>query len=242
MKILLAVTTYNQIEYTKKFLNHWNQNAHPNVNLIFIDDKSTDGTVKWLKEQRHNVITRKAAKGLTWSWNIAYRIFKEKGYDYLIIANNDILIPNGVINNLVRDCKDRQIICPMSTKNGAGHNWKEQAIEKHFPKLKNQSDSFANYQVIQNTIQDKGEVKTMSKFNGFFFMFSRSIIESEFNSKNLFDPKFTNVHQEGDLQKRLKTKPALSTSSFIFHFKGVSFPKKGLIDGKDIRQNLNLYH
>ena len=71
---------------------------------------------------------------------------------------------------------------------------------------------------------------------------NRNIIPSEFDKENLFNPKLTNVGQESDLQKRLKIKPTLALRSFVFHFKGVSFPKKGLVNGKDIRQNLNLYH
>jgi hypothetical protein len=71
---------------------------------------------------------------------------------------------------------------------------------------------------------------------------SRKIIESEYNSENLFNPTLTNVHQEGDLQSRMKELPTACLGSFVFHYKGVSFPIKGIHHGKDIRQNLNLYH
>ena len=71
---------------------------------------------------------------------------------------------------------------------------------------------------------------------------NKKIIQSEFNANNLFDPKLINVGQETDLQQRLKEPPTLALKSFVFHFKGVSFPIKGLKNGKDVRQNLDLYH
>jgi len=71
---------------------------------------------------------------------------------------------------------------------------------------------------------------------------SRDIIAASYDSNNLFDPKNVNVHQEGDLHSRLKSQPAVCLGSFIFHYKGVSFPVKGVKNGKDVRQNLNLYH
>ena len=82
----------------------------------------------------------------------------------------------------------------------------------------------------------------MDKFNGFFFAMSRDINTCAYNDKNLFNPKKINVQQESDLQGRLHQKPAVCLGSFIYHFKGVSFPVKGLKEGKDIRQNLNIYH
>ena len=71
---------------------------------------------------------------------------------------------------------------------------------------------------------------------------SRGIISAAHSEENLFDPKNTNVHQEGDLQSRMKQRPAVCLGSFIYHFKGVSFPVKGTRNGKDVRQNLNIYH
>lgn len=97
-----------------------------------------------------------------------------------------------------------------------------------------------NFKKVQHHL--KYEVKAMNKFNGFFFAMSRKIIQAAWNEGNLFNPKNVNVHQEGDIQQRMKEKPYLCLGSFIYHFKGVSFPKKGKKDGKDIRQDLKTYH
>lgn len=241
MKTLLAITTYNQIQYTKKLIDCLKTISIPNLDVIFIDDVSKDGTQKFLKESKLNLIERKVPKGLTWSWNIAYRKFKTEGYDFLIIANNDILLTKQSLVNLINATKGKQLVCPLSTLKGAGHNGPMQNVLKYYPTLGIDPTKPANYKIIQDKL-NKNNLIPMQKFNGFIFSMSRKIIESEFNKDNLIDPKLTNVHQEGDLQTRMKEKPFLCLNSFIFHFKGVSFPKKGLINGKDIRQNLNIYH
>ena len=40
--------------------------------------------------------------GVTFLWNMAYRYWKRHGYSYLFISNNDVLVPDGVINRLVQ--------------------------------------------------------------------------------------------------------------------------------------------
>jgi len=241
MKILLAVTTYNQVEYTKKLVECLKRINIEGLDVIFIDDVSKDGTQEFLKESKQTIVERKKPKGLTWSWNIAYRKFKNQSYDFLIIANNDILFTKQSIINLVNATKGKQLVCPLSTKRGAGHNGPAQNVLKYYPKIGIDPTKPGNHRKIQDMLDNKTIVQ-MGKFNGFIFAMSRSIIKSEFDKDNLINPKLVNIHQEGDLQRRMKQKPFLCLNSFVFHFKGVSFPKKGIKNGKDIRQNLNLYH
>ena len=115
MKVLLAFTTYNQIEYTKKLVGSLKKINMPNLDVIFIDDVSKDGTQKFLKESKLNLIERKQPKGLTWSWNIAYRKFKTEGYDILIIANNDILFTNKSLKTLINATNGRKPLAKLDT-------------------------------------------------------------------------------------------------------------------------------
>jgi len=240
MKILLAVTTYNQLNYTKKFLESFRNVNLPGLDLLFVDDVSKDGTQQFLKQKGCKMLGRRKPRGLTYSWNLAYAKFKKENYDILILANNDVLLSQDALEKLIKATENRMLVCPLTTKHGAGHNWKNQAIRCHHPTLMKMANKAPNFKKVQQNL--KYEVKEMNKFNGFFFAMSRKIISAEWNEGNLFNPKNVNVHQEGDLQKRMKEKPCLCLGSFVYHFKGVSFPKKGRIDGKDIRQNLKTYH
>tara|TARA_R100000655_G_C2996228_1_gene193764 strand:- start:2463 stop:3206 length:744 start_codon:yes stop_codon:yes gene_type:complete len=247
MKTLLAITTYNQLKFTKLCINTLEKVRIPGLEIIFIDDVSTDGTVNFLKESRWNLDSRKEPKGLTWSWNKAYRQFKNKNYDNLILSNNDVLLTQQGINEFMRILKNNTLVVPLSTRRGAGHNWKEQSASTYYPSLRNKMNGPESHVNIQSEILQKVNLtkrrhRAINNFNGFFFGMNRSIISSAYNENNLFNPKLTNVGQETDLLRRLKSKPILSLGCFVYHYKGVSFNKKGLKNGKDIRQNLNLYH
>jgi hypothetical protein len=226
MKTLLAVTTYNQLEYTKKFVSSLKGISIPGLDVTFFDDVSTDGTQDYLKSSGFTLFERARPMGLTHSWNLAYQKFKNENYDVLILANNDVLVNQAGLQNLIGATGSHHLVCPLTTKLGAGHNWQNQAIGVRYPKIR----------------VDASKPGNMDKFNGFFFAMSRGIISAAHSKENLFDPKNTNVHQERDLQSRMKQKPAVCLGSFIYHFKGVSFPVKGTKNGKDVRQNLNIYH
>jgi len=240
MKTLLAVTTYNQLEYTKKFAASLKGISIPGLDVAFFDDVSTDGTQDWLKMAGYTLFERPKPMGLTQSWNLAYQKFKSEGYDILIISNNDVLLAKTAIENLISAAATVQLACPMSTRNGAGHNWKEQAIEGYYPGLVKMAQDPANYAKVNALI--KNEVVRIKNFNGFIFAVSKRITASQFSDDHLFNPALTNVGQESDLGSRLKEHPLLVKGSFVYHYKGVSFPIKGLKNGNDVRQNLNLYH
>ena len=96
---LLVITTYNQSEYTKLCFDSI-KNIEDDVDVLIIDDCSTDDTIELCKEYNYDVIVKEKGLGLTDSWNKGYVEFKNRKYDYFILANNDILIPNGAITEL----------------------------------------------------------------------------------------------------------------------------------------------
>lgn len=240
MKTLLAVTAFNQLEYTKKLISSLAGINIPGLEVVFFDDVSTDGTQSYLKSNGFTIFERPEPMGLTRSWNLAYQKFKSENYDVLILANNDVLVNQVGLQNLIDATGSHHLVCPLTTKLGAGHNWQNQAIGAHYPKLGVDASKPENMMKVQVKLQNR--VVKMDKFNGFFFAMSRGISSAAYSAENLFDSKNANVHQEGDLQSRMSQRPAVCLGSFIYHFKGVSFPVKGLKGGKDIRQNLNLYH
>lgn len=241
MKTLFAVTTYNQLGYTKKFISSYEK--IDGIDLRFYDDVSTDGTQKFIKSLGYKINQRSKPRGLTYSWNLAYKDFLTEGYDVLIISNNDVLFNKDAILNLIKSAKENGFAVPLSTKRGAGHNWKEQWVGSHYPDLIEISKKGVNQKTVNSHLNKKNI--HINRFNGFMFAMSSKIKSCQFNKEFLFNPNKINVGQESDLGQRLQLnniKPILSMKSFIFHFKGVSFNKKGLVNGKDIRQNLNLYH
>jgi glycosyltransferase involved in cell wall biosynthesis len=247
-RILLVITTYNESEYTKLCFDSL-KTIEDDVDVLVIDDCSTDDTVELCKEYGHEVITKEEGLGLTDSWNKGYYEFKQRwiydesgmddNYDYLIIANNDILIPQGAITELKNTFTKWpfSLVVPTSTTNGVGHN-REQSIENHYQGMSPSCDDPNYYQEIQDRIIDvKTQIresnnlyqldpKRMKMFNGFFFMMNRNIINYEYSDKELFEPKYIMTKNEDEFNwSNLIPNddfPAVCKTSFVFHYKGVT--------------------
>ena len=238
-KILLVITTYNESHYTKLCFDSLKK-LDDDVDVLVIDDYSTDDTVKLCEEYGYEVITKDEGLGLTDSWNKGYYEFKNRNYDYLIIANNDILIPKGAINELVESFNQwpYSLIAPTSTTRGVGHNAQFQSIELFYNGLSPDCDDPNFYQETQDRMLDMKkqlikdnnlyilDTARMKMFNGFFFMMNRNIINYEHTDTELFKPEFIMTKNE-DIFNWDNLIPnndfsAVCKTSFIFHYKGVT--------------------
>jgi len=241
-KILFCITTYNQLEYTKYFYDSMQKVDDVSYDLLVVDDFSSDETVEWCKDNGINVIEKEKPEGLTHSWNLAYNYFKDSSYDYLIIANNDVLVPNGALSELVSvfERYPASVVVPMSSKKGVGHN-PVQAIDAHFQGTTTQSEDPQAHQALQDMLMEYKKVLKekkdlfmldpfrMKHFNGFFFMFNRNVINYEDPEGWLFDPSNLMVKNEDTFNWRVllvhDDNAWMCKTSFIYHWKGVSTGK-----------------
>ena len=248
-KTLLVITTYNESEYTKLCFDSL-KNIEDDVDVLIIDDCSTDNTVDLCEEYGHEVITKERGLGLTDSWNRGYYEFKQRwiydesgqddNYDYLIIANNDILIPRGSITELKKTFYKwpYSMVVPTSTTRGIGHNV-YQDINAYYDLPNNLDVNDPNsYQLTQDSIlgikKDLTEKNNlylldplrMKMFNGFFFMMNRNIINYQFSDKELFEPKYIMTKNEDEFNWGNLIPnddfPAVCKTSFVYHYKGVT--------------------
>ena len=247
-RTLLVITTYNQSEYTKLCFESL-RNIEDDVDVLVIDDCSTDDTIELCKEYNHEIIVKETGLGLTDSWNRGYYEFKQRwiydesgqddNYDYLILANNDILIPRGAITELKNTFNKWlfSMIVPTSTTYGVGHN-REQSIENYYQGIAPNCNDPNYYQEIQDRILDVKEQtrksnnlfqldpSRMKMFNGFFFMMNRNIINYQYSDKELFEPKYIMTKNEDEFNwaKLIPNDDfaAVCKTSFVFHYKGVS--------------------
>ena len=90
--------------------------------VLVVDDSSSDGTSSHVKKRGYAVITNRSPKGVTYSWNLGYKIAKTLGYDNMIFANNDLLVSHGSVEALVRGLREHPLAVPVTSFVGAGHN------------------------------------------------------------------------------------------------------------------------
>lgn len=239
-KTIMFVSTYNKSYVTEQFLNTLSLTNLQNIDVVVVDDASTDDTEQVVKKYPFikEFITKPEGCGLTHSWNLSYNYFKENNYKYAIFASNDTLIPKGAIEELteVLETWPGSFVVPMSTEKGAGHN-KFQSINLYYG-VDKERDNPNNYQLIQDQLlYNKKELTKnnnlyivdpvrMKMHNGFFFMFSRKMIEYEREDGNLWDPKFINVKNDDNLNWEVLIPnnefAFLCKTAFVYHFKGLS--------------------
>ena len=251
--ILVILTTYNQSEITRQCLDTLKVISDKH-DVLIIDDLSTDDTIDLCKEYNVKYITKDVGQGLTDSWNKGYQYFKENNYEYFVIANNDILVPNNALTEMknVLDKWPCSLVVPISTQLGAGHNTM-QIIDKWWGEQSDYSDP-ANYQQVQDLIIEIKQKETksnnlykfdpirMKMFNGFFFMMNKDICKYERPDGNLFDPKYINVKNEDEFNWcnliPNDDYAMLCKTAFIFHWKGISFTKAGIEYNNNLKEHL----
>ena len=245
-KILLVITTYNQSEYTKLCFESLKK-LDDDFDVLVVDDCSTDDTIELCNEYGYEVVTKDEGRGLTHSWNLGYERFKgdilpgwASYYDYLILANNDILIPDGALAELISvyDKWPYSLIVPTTTINGAGHNAQFQSVELYYDGIGSFCNDSKKYQYTQdNILKVKNDIEKSNNiyqldpvrvkmFNGFFFMMNRNIINYEYEDNVLFNPSLVMTKNEDEFNwsKLIPNDdfPAVCKTSFVYHFKGVS--------------------
>ncbi len=228
---LLVFTTFNQLDMTRKCLEYAQELG---FDILVIDDNSTDGTQEYLSQIKVETLLKSERKGLTDSWNWAYKYWKmSKEYSHLVLCNNDVLIPKGAIEGLM---SDYALTVPMCNESGAGYACKDQSVLKHhtvFPLGITESsydvDSVQKHvtntmDIVEDLIINKVKpihLQPIKCWTGFCMCLSRIIIDVEREDGNLWNPANINVGNDDDLAKRVRAYIALG--SFCWHAKGISF-------------------
>lgn len=247
-KVSTLITYYNHWEYTKKAVESYYQSLDDKYaySLILLDDCSSDRSGKFVKKQlRHyknySYIRFKKNRGLTRSWNygVDYALRKLKA-DYIVIANDDILISKGAIGRLMdglRAAPGGAIIGPLT--NGPGMHEQNQDIRKHLSDYIPDDRAEAIEQTSRRVLSKP--VSEVNQINGFFWAGHSKVFLKNFLTrfgflKYYFCPDKVNLGNELDFQSRLEknlpgVKILLAANVFIFHYKDVSQEraKRGLI-------------
>lgn len=103
MKTCLLVINYNGIWFLRKYLfdicKLCNKN---NITLIVTDDNSSDDSIKFLKENDYRYTVNQNKKhGFAANVNNGLKYALEiENFDYFIIANNDVVIRDGMFEQM----------------------------------------------------------------------------------------------------------------------------------------------
>ncbi|MFT3780470.1 MAG: glycosyltransferase family 2 protein [Nibricoccus sp.] len=100
MKVAVVIPVLNQLAYTQGCLRCLAPDIAMGVQVVVIDNGSTDGTHEWLAQQADiTVISNAENRGCAPAWNQGFRAAKDA--DWVVVLNNDVLLPDGWLQKLI---------------------------------------------------------------------------------------------------------------------------------------------
>lgn len=103
--VSIVIPIRNSIQYLEKFLDSLENLEYPNIETIFVDDQSSDGSEKYIKDRfkriKNNKLTflkNRKLKGIAESRNVGIR--KSSG-KYIAFAEADMAFDKSWLNNIV---------------------------------------------------------------------------------------------------------------------------------------------
>jgi GT2 family glycosyltransferase len=107
--VSIIVINYNGVKYLQKCFESLQAGAYQNIEIIFVDNGSSDGSVEFVRQNfpQIKIMDNKANLGLSISSNRAAAIAKG---DYLFFFNNDTIADKDMILHLVQRCESNKSI------------------------------------------------------------------------------------------------------------------------------------
>jgi len=105
--VKIITLTYNGLEYTVQFIKSLYQNTKISFDLIIVDNGSTDLTREYLKtvakrEGNVHLIFNNKNRGFAGGNNDALELIKNKNWKYVVLVNNDVILPPGWLRSLIQ--------------------------------------------------------------------------------------------------------------------------------------------
>jgi GT2 family glycosyltransferase/Flp pilus assembly protein TadD len=117
--VSIIILTFNQIKYTKECVESIRNHTPELHEIIFVDNGSTDGTVKWLRKLLKGNLNYKLIenhKNLGFPKGCNQGIQASSG-EYILLLNNDVVVTNGWLSGMLEclnSASDIGIVGPMT--------------------------------------------------------------------------------------------------------------------------------
>ena len=119
--VSIVILTFNQLKYTKKCVKSIRKHTPEAHEIIFVDNGSTDGTVKWLRKLARENTNYKLVENST---NLGFAKGCNQGIqaasgEYLVLLNNDVIVTENWLSGMLeclRSAPETGIVGPMTNK------------------------------------------------------------------------------------------------------------------------------
>lgn len=223
-KYSITFACYNSVEYTKKCIESMINCNTPLDRLVVVDNKSSDGTVDYLKTlSLGGLILNQENLGCGVAWNQGILHLQS---DWTIIMNNDVIVSKDWVNQLIHTAEKNSIkvICPALIEGPLNYDFQQfsnTASKKMKDVLRINTQHAVCLAVHRSVWMDIGYFQPVPKLLGFE------------------DTLFFNE------LKKAKIKTAITGASWLHHFGSITQnamkkergidPKKGLGNRKNYK-------
>lgn len=235
LKVSFVILALNKVEYTKQCIESIQANCKQNYELILVNNGSTDGTADYFNSIPGAIVIHNPQNlGVSAGWNQGIR--RATG-DFVLIFNNDTLVPEGAIENLVRGALNfpkAGVIAPRSNAIAGPQ------LLPDFPQFTSQNELFNYLKSEQN--KQALSYWQFPRIKGFCMLIPRAVIEQV----GLFDEQFGfGNFEDDDYSLRLALAGydlVVANDSIIFHYGSVSFDQAGINWNEQMLTNQKKFH
>lgn len=209
MDIDIVIPVFNQLSYTRKCIDSLLSTEGKNVNILVIDNGSTDGTAEYLRSVTGiNVIENPENLGCAGAWNQGVR---ETTSEWIVILNNDVILSSGWLEGLL-------------------HFAIEEGLDLVSPAIREGELNYDIESYARDYVERMKSVARHGVVDGICFMVRRRV----FDAIGLFDEKFRiGQFEDSDFFRRARIagfRLGTTGRSFIHHYGSIT--QKALGYGK----------
>jgi GT2 family glycosyltransferase/Flp pilus assembly protein TadD/SAM-dependent methyltransferase len=186
----IIMLTFNQLQYTKECVESIQKNTSEPYEIVFVDNGSSDGTVKWLRtlsKKNANFRLIENSKNLGFSRGCNQGIEASKG-EYILLLNNDVVVSAKWLDRMLEclnSAEDIGIVGPMTNQISGP----QKVPEVGYP-------SIEGLNAYAQLFGEKNRYRRVfyPRIVGFCMLFKRGLVERI----GLFDERFGSGNFEDD--------------------------------------------
>jgi len=219
-KVSVVLLALNKVDYTRKCIDSLRANCRQNLELILVNNGSTDGTRAYFDSiPGAKVIHNTTNMGVAAGWNQGMRLATG---DYILILNNDTLVAPHTVENLVRcavNHPDAGLVSPRSNQIAGPQKVEGFSYNNEF-QITNKAE------LIQN--ENDLSCWEFSPLKGFCMLIPREVQQKI----GEFDERFgIGNFEDDDYSVRVLYhgyRLLVADDSFLFHYGSVSFDQANI--------------